>query len=155
LVNANLALYAVETLFYVVKARILTSDNLKLLNRLELFSISGIVIGIWGLILINSDEINENVLSANDPQYLELHKVMLWMFFMRVLTLLTVTCLILCYLILITCLCCLGRRQESLSTTQHLSRLPLVNRFLSSKARTFDPSKDKDVECCAICMEDF
>jgi len=63
LVNANLALYAIETCFYMIKGRILTAENLKILNRLEMFTISGIVVGIWGLILIYSDDISDYILS--------------------------------------------------------------------------------------------
>ena len=38
---------------------------------------------------------------------------------------------------------------------KHLKRLPLVNKFLSKRARAFNPSKDRAIETCAICLDGF
>jgi len=110
LVIANLALYALEAVFYIVKGKLLTYQNMKTFNRLELLSIFGNVIGIWGLILVFSKEVQNFVNTSRNDQVYQLNLLMTWMFFFRILTLMFVACLLSCYCILVCCLICLCRR---------------------------------------------
>jgi hypothetical protein len=83
---------------------------MKALNRLELFTFLGIVIGIWGLTIVFNEEVQSIRKTSRNILVYELFLVMTWMFFMRIITLMIVACLLTCYCILFCCLICLGRR---------------------------------------------
>ena len=83
-----------------------------------------------------------------------LRTLILWMVWLKayVIVLVGLVCFCVC-----TCVCIAvasGSRNVLQQQRQHLERLPVVNTFLSSHKRSFDPSKDEG-EQCMICLEEF
>ena len=115
----------------------------------NLISIS---VGFWGFYLIFK---HDTEIKYEDESLVYLVNLVVWMCAIRVMLAVVISFLLLCYLIVFCCLLAMGRYQRNFRHTEHLSRLPLVNTFLQTRARKFDPTKDAGVESCSICMEEF
>ena len=127
--------------------------------------------GIYGLVLLNDPVMKsfakgsidggaQNVTLSEDEQmkidikmrkrdgFLDELETMAWLrlvYFIIVIALLILVCLVFACAFI----CQLNDAQK------HISKIPLVNKFLSSKSRAFDPTKDSAQDSCPICMEEF
>ena len=54
-----------------------------------------------------------------------------------------------------TCFMITGRRTALSDHREKLSRIPGVNKFILSKSRKWEATKDAEADNCAICLEDY
>ena len=88
-------------------------------------------------------------------KYDEISKAINWLIWLRLWVILFIGFFFACMGLYILAIMATGRRTHIIAQQEKLSRIPGVKQFILSKSRSWEPTKDKEVDNCAICLEEY
>jgi len=130
-------------------------NNIKFFDLFKsLIDLTGLAVGIYGLVEVYNGPLRLDSRGeiGTKSDVVTLITTIAWMRIIGLLFLgliLFVFCLVFCIAI------CRGTTNNINQQRETLSRIPVVNSFLTSHSRSYDPTKDAGVEECVICLDPF